>query len=523
MPNDRDWFKLTTGISWEQATRTPTAEDTDDLQWEELHTNFPPLRVLGYKQSGGELRVSEEQRESHMHLIGTTGEGKSRFLEHLIRGDIQKGLGACLLDPSSHGETAYNVLKYCAKVGYEKVCLIDPHHRWKFDIVPGINPFNFSISRRKASIDSIRDTSMVLFGNKDLADINRINRYLTAVLNIIWKAQGRLADAKAFTSPVFKTQRERLLSYSEPYDEDRLTLEEAFYDKRVYENYQTTIGRINPFLQEPLNLMLSANKGIDFIKMVRENWLILVNVNIGSGFNMLDSRLLGTLVINSIVTAIDTLKDNNWKGIYYLYIDEAGRFANRKLAELLTERRKSGLRIILGHQYFGQFEDPFVADAVMNLTKIKAMFNLPGRDDRDRVTRMFYGGEIQDRDASYANADLPQQAAVMKIAKRKPQRVRTPDVPDITISQAELDSFIKKIYQQEWIYPVSYLEAELRIKFPNEPPPSNRNNSGNRATNVPPPNNPNPRPGRASSSQKWTVVPEDLPGRKQPSKKDDEA
>ena len=287
MPNEKDWFKLTTGVSWEEATRIPPFETTEERQWKELNTHFPPLRGLGYTSQGDELLISEEERESHMHLIGSTGEGKSRFLQHLIQGDTSKGLGACLLDPSAHGETAYNVLKYCAQVGFEKVCLIDPHHRWKYGIVTGINPFNFTSKNRKTSIDSIRDTAMVLFGNKDLAEINRINRYLTAVLNVIWQANGRLSDAKAFTSPLYKKQREEILSHSPKYDEYRLALEEAFYDKKVYENFQTTIGRITPFLTDTLGLTVSTDKGIDFVSMIRDGWLVLVNVNVSSGFNML--------------------------------------------------------------------------------------------------------------------------------------------------------------------------------------------------------------------------------------------
>ena len=158
----------------------------------------------------------------------------------------------------------------------------------------------------------------------------------------------------------------------------------------------------------------------------------------------------------------------------------------------------------------------------MNLTKIKAMFNLPGREDRDKIIKMFYGGDISDRDASYANADLPKQTAVIKVGKGKPQRVRIPNVPDINI---KLDDFISKIYQQDWIYPTRYLEEKLRNKFTIDADKTtdNRTNTQPRAEDD--------RAyrwqgfstqGRASS-EKWKVVPEDLPGREQPPKTDGKA
>jgi hypothetical protein len=34
-----------------------------------------------------------------MHVMGASGQGKSKFLEHCIREDILAGHGVCLIDP----------------------------------------------------------------------------------------------------------------------------------------------------------------------------------------------------------------------------------------------------------------------------------------------------------------------------------------------------------------------------------------------------------------------------------------
>ena len=84
------------------------------------------LRLIG-RTNEERIYLSEEDRESHIHVLGSPGEGKSKFLELLLRQDIDSGYGACLLDPSDNGDTCYKVLKYAIRKGYQKIVLIDPH------------------------------------------------------------------------------------------------------------------------------------------------------------------------------------------------------------------------------------------------------------------------------------------------------------------------------------------------------------------------------------------------------------
>ena len=67
--------------------------------------------VLGRNQGGAPVLLPEQLRLQHAHVIGTTGAGKTKFLEHCIRQDIASGRGVCVVDPhGNHPDSLYRSL-----------------------------------------------------------------------------------------------------------------------------------------------------------------------------------------------------------------------------------------------------------------------------------------------------------------------------------------------------------------------------------------------------------------------------
>jgi hypothetical protein len=270
-----------------------------------------------------------------------------------------------------------------------------------------------------------------------------------------------------FRNPLYRSRRKYILDQCDDLDRNRITIEDAFDNYTRWQMYfSSTINRLEPFFDSTLDLMYGSDTGIDFIKMITEGWVILVNLYSGLGFEPIHTRLLGTTIINELIFALDRLRNRGWKGVHYLYIDEAGRYANRNLADLLAYKRKSGLRVTIAHQYFKQFEDATVLDAVKNLTKIKVMFNTPNHSDRlEMVKSLGYGGDIPPALAQYANQDLPKQTAVVKIGKQPPERIRVPDVPDAPIKQKAQEEFTLRLLTHEWNRNPSEITAEFEQRF----------------------------------------------------------
>src|SRR5580700_2616817 len=92
---------------------------------------------LGYDGKKRPIRLTPEERKVHMHVIGSSGSGKSRLLEWMMRGDLRNQQGFCLIDP--HGELYDAVVAYCAhRVLKRDIILLNLSEP---DSVVGFNPF----------------------------------------------------------------------------------------------------------------------------------------------------------------------------------------------------------------------------------------------------------------------------------------------------------------------------------------------------------------------------------------------
>lgn len=429
---------------------------------------------------GTELAILEEER-THTHIIAGTREGKSKFLEKNIQYDIDRLIkgdpGACgltLLDPTDSGETAYNVLKYCIKRGFKKVCLIDPYHYSLFGRVASINPFKYDEGNKWADIASINNTLLITSEIKDPAQTKRIQRYLRALLSVLWDAGCTLSDIEYFTdfpNPFYALKRREILNRVDELDRHRIIIEWAFKNTITYRDFESTVRRIEDLLDEPLRSMFSHRECIDFVQMIRDKWVVLVNLDADGPLEPIHTRLLGTAIINEILSSLHRMrKTRNWSKPYYLYIDEAADYANRKLARVLSHKGKTGLKVYLAHQYAGQFEDKFVLQSIMVNCPTKVMMNLSGREDRDMMTRMMYGGDISDRDASFANANLPKQTMVYKEPKGAPKRYRVVDCITPEIPYAKEKAAIKQILQQAWYYPIKQEDKTIYYQTNHDAP-----------------------------------------------------
>ena len=289
-----------------------------------------------------------------------------------------------------------------------------------------------------------------------------------------------------FYNPLYRQRRNLILDQSDEEDRHRIILEDAFRNVTRWTNlYQSTTNRFEDYYDTALDLIFGSKTGIDFDRMITEGWLILANLYSGLGFEPVHTRLLGTTIINEIIFALDRLRKRSWKGVYYLYVDEAGRYANRNLADLLAYKRKSGLRVTVAHQYFKQFEDTYVLDAIKNSCKTKVMFDTPNPADRlEMVKALGYGGDIPPALAQYANSNLPKRTAIYKPPKGTPVRFKVAEVSSVEMKRKTQNDYISTILNEYYKRP-DEIRAEFEQRFSATAPRKRaRSNSGTGSKSV---------------------------------------
>ena len=80
----------------------PVEPGEDWFEWEERPGPEPASNATGPNEKPrSPAGFDPDDRKTHMHVIGSSGSGKSEFLEWMIRGDLRNRQGFCLLDP--HG------------------------------------------------------------------------------------------------------------------------------------------------------------------------------------------------------------------------------------------------------------------------------------------------------------------------------------------------------------------------------------------------------------------------------------
>lgn len=354
-------------------------------------------QMLGFNALGRPLKVRRSDRVYHHHIIGSSGSGKSKFLEHLMRDDLLSGQGFCLIDP--HG-TLYNDLeKFCAYRDLNREILFlnlsQPEH---------IKGFNF-FSRNKGGDVSVQVDSRILatlhaWGVENADQTPTLER----ILRLIYTS---LLDAD-LTLP----QISILLDFSEKEIRDRII--ERIGNDLIRREWQelSDLDKVRDFREETLSaknrlfrLLTSTalmrflgirDQAIDLLDAMNKQKVILVNLARSEHLSPENSRIFGSLLVNQFFEEA-TQRQKNPLGQdpapYHLYLDEFQNFISLDLCNMLDEVRKFGLYLTLAHQRFGQLDED-MEDAILTNCRIKTVFGGLRVEDAKRMAEELFIGKL---------------------------------------------------------------------------------------------------------------------------------
>jgi hypothetical protein len=324
--------------------------------------------ILGMgHQRGRELpvRLSAQDRVTHLNIIGKTGTGKSTLLHHLIHQDIAEGKGLAVIDP--HGKLIRDVLQHSIPMEREAdVVLLDLANA---DYPSPLNP----LSGLNGYTQTLRVVGIIerLFEGTEHAA--RMSSYLRAGLLLLQaQPQATMRDlGRLFLDDAY---RERLLQKVEdPETQDFWDLQYNTLSPAMQRQLADPIlNRIRPFYANPyLYPILCHPDSLDFRALMQSRKILLISLEMDEDIVPRQERdLLGALIVSRLqMSGMKIPTDEP----FYLYIDEVQRFVTSSLHEVFSEARKYGLSFITAHQFLGQLSGKTL-DAVMGNVGTTVMF-----------------------------------------------------------------------------------------------------------------------------------------------------
>lgn len=338
------------------------------------------------------LYLPASARQNSVHVIGQPGQGKSKFLEHLIRQDIENGEGMCLIDP--HGSVFGPIAKWCAANGYfdlRRVLVLDvARDGWSF----GFNPLAYHDGTADgvlSVVDSMVNATSQAWGGENLDDKPTISHVLPAIYQLLGERGLTIAETSTLIrrGPVLETVVAKVA------DENLKEKWVEFLNAPPVKWHEEVVGprnRLSRFTDDSrIRCILGQTEPLlDFRSLMDEQTVLLVNL---AGLQPQRKRLLGSLLVSSIYTA--ALQRQADRGpAYHVYIDEAHLYVNQDIEHLIEEGRKFGVWLVLAHQNLAQLRregGDAVFSAVMLLGTKVVFGGLPHEDTEYLACELWSG------------------------------------------------------------------------------------------------------------------------------------
>jgi hypothetical protein len=305
--------------------------------------------------------IKQNDRLSHMYIIGKTGTGKSTLLETLAWQDLDSGCGFALVDP--HGDLVERIFADATPGQRKRMIYLnapDP-----------AQPFGYNPLRR------VREDKIPLAVSGMLETLKKLwpDAWGVRMEHVLRNSLYALLERDGSTLP------DILSLYSD--DEFRKSVvvgirnetvkrfwvdEFAKYPARLRTEAVAPIqNKLGALLSDPTLHRILVKPEIDlrFRSLMDEGKVLLVNVSKGR-LGEEASLLLGSLIVSTIGLAAFSRAEalDSARRLFFVYLDEFQHFTTLMLANMMSELRKYGVGLVLAHQHMHQLE-PDIRHAVL--------------------------------------------------------------------------------------------------------------------------------------------------------------
>ncbi len=342
------------------------------------------------------LKLTHEDRFSHMHIVGGTGAGKTTLLENLIAYDFNSPDCPSLIIVDSQGDLINKLSRlerFHPDYGAfrDRFLLITPK-----DIKrpPALNIFDVNRSRLSGYDDLTKEqVTAGVIQTFDYLFTGLLGADLTAKQGVFFKFVARLMLALPETMGRNATILDMmaLMEDAAPYKAaiqllppiQRTFFEKDFGSKTFVQTKEQIRYRLQAIIENPAiaRLFTSPETRIDLFAEMNRGSIILVDTakDFLKGASSHFGRIFISLVLQAVLerAAIPEHK----RRPAFLIVDEAASYFDSNIDDLLTEARKYKVGCVFAHQFLDQCTSSLRASLAAN-TSIKMVSGVSMQDAR---------------------------------------------------------------------------------------------------------------------------------------------
>ncbi len=308
-----------------------------------------------------EVGFPSEDLSRHLHLIGSTGSGKTTTILSLIRQLlISPHEKACVFVIDPMGNLSMDFLRWLANKRYctdgvrKRLLYIEPARE---DSVLPFNPLlNESPAHEYYQIE--RTISLILraWESQDLSAMPRLRKWCFNAFLAVARLQLPMANCQYLLQPG-SPEHEALLKILPP------EVKHEWYEilnsrgSEAIKILDSTRNRLDPFFRSIIlkRMFGSRRSNFDVPRLITERRIVIINL---AGKRRLPPHLsgtLGALILNEIMESAMSMSPSVVRPTYVL-LDEFQHFIGPDIYDAIPTVRQQGIRLILSHQSFSQLE-----------------------------------------------------------------------------------------------------------------------------------------------------------------------
>lgn len=300
--------------------------------------------------------------DTHFHLIGGTGKGKTTAIHTLLRPLLRDPRHrSCALIVDRLGNLSEEILlwmasrEFCTDDVRERLVYIQPSRE---DVVMAFNPLLYETPAH--GYYKVERATEIILRAWESVNIEAMPRLARWTFNAFWGAAQlglTIADCVHFLMPGSPYHSSLLEALPARLQAEWQEITNPRSSQEAQKILDSSRNRLKPYFESVIlrRMFGTTHNRLDFESFMREGKIVILDLAPRNRLSPQLANTIGALILNEVIATARNLP----RGVRYptyVFLDEFQNFVGPDIEHAIPEVRQLGLKLILSHQSFSQLK-----------------------------------------------------------------------------------------------------------------------------------------------------------------------